>query len=71
MSDRRGSGEAPGGPGVPPGLPGGPGDTTTTPSAKTVLHERTEFIVLFIWKEPTPSDDLRGITEESTETPKQ
>ena len=23
-------------------------------------HTRTEFVVLFIWKEPTPSDSLRG-----------
>jgi type IV pilus assembly protein PilM len=65
LPDRRG------GPGDLPVGPGGPGDTTAPPGAKTVLHERTEFIVLFIWKEPTPSDDLRGITEETTDTPKQ
>ena len=23
-------------------------------------HTRTEFVILFIWKEPTPSDSLRG-----------
>lgn len=23
-------------------------------------HDRTEFVILFIWKEPTPSDSLRG-----------
>jgi hypothetical protein len=23
-------------------------------------HTRTEFVILFIWKEPTPSDTLRG-----------
>jgi hypothetical protein len=25
------------------------------------LHTRTEFVILFIWKEPTPSDALRGM----------
>jgi len=26
-------------------------------------HSRTEFVVLFIWREPTPSDELRGVSE--------
>jgi hypothetical protein len=25
-------------------------------------HVRTEFVVLFTWKEPNPSDKLRGMT---------
>jgi type IV pilus assembly protein PilM len=47
-----------GGTGGNPGMPnerlsqGSP----STPASKT--HERTEFIILFIWKEPTPSDAL-------------
>jgi hypothetical protein len=24
------------------------------------LHRRTEFVLFFVWKEPTPSDALRG-----------
>jgi hypothetical protein len=28
-------------------------------------HQRTEFIILFIWQEPTPSDALRGIDDTS------
>jgi type IV pilus assembly protein PilM len=35
-----------------------PGPKTTAPSSSN--HQRTEFVVLFIWKEPTPSDALRG-----------
>jgi len=27
------------------------------------VHTRTEFVILFIWKEPTPSDALRGIQD--------
>jgi hypothetical protein len=57
-------------------LPGGPGpgdtmrpDKTLPPTgSKAVQHERTEFVILFIWQEPTPSDKLRGTVEE--ETPK-
>ncbi|MFO0879653.1 MAG: type IV pilus assembly protein PilM [Gemmataceae bacterium] len=41
---------------------GGPGPS---PSVSTVPgrgsnHARTEFIILFVWNEPTPSDALRG-----------
>ncbi|HBI46069.1 MAG TPA: hypothetical protein DDY78_24920 [Planctomycetales bacterium] len=35
-----------------------PGAKTTAPSSNN--HQRTEFVVLFIWKELTPSDGLRG-----------
>jgi hypothetical protein len=81
----RGPGDSrPGGkfkPGMPgPGerLPGFPGpggtlppDTTVPPGgSKTVLHDRTEFVILFIWQEPTPSDKLRGTVEETNDTPK-
>jgi hypothetical protein len=34
------------------GGPSGPAATT---------HRRTEFCILFVWKEPTPSDELRGM----------
>jgi len=30
------------------------------PAAGGSGHTRTEFVVLFVWKEPTPSDGLRG-----------
>jgi hypothetical protein len=40
------------------------GNTTTTPGKPAVddkeKHTRTEFIILVIWKEDTPSDSLRG-----------
>ena len=47
---------------APSGVPGGmPGRTPrkdrtepTTPAAEGVL-QRTEFVILFVWKEPTPS----------------
>ncbi len=55
------------GPIAPPGMPGFPGspgsnppagkETTPTPSGP---HKRTEFVVIFIWREPTPSDKLLG-----------
>ena len=69
MPGGSGGGLTPGG-GVAPigGRPGGPtgglpggnplkGDTSTT---KTFGHVRTEFVILFIWKEGTPSDALRA-----------
>jgi type IV pilus assembly protein PilM len=39
------------------------GSSSGNPASKGAekLHHRTEFIVLFIWKEPTPSDDLRDM----------
>jgi len=64
------------GPGMSPGSGGGPRSRgTTSPStggpgtmgpggkplpASAGLHTRTEFVILFIWQEPTPSDALRG-----------
>jgi hypothetical protein len=52
-----------------PGRTGGyPRDTTPT-DAKLIPHERTEFVILFIWREPTPSDALRGIEGGDSGTP--
>jgi len=57
----------------PPGTPTGtpiaqpgastPGGSTqpSTSSDDDKGPKRTEFIILFIWKEPIPSDDLRGL----------
>jgi type IV pilus assembly protein PilM len=58
-----GSGRGPAGSSGGMGLPSGPGgykppdsgDTSETDKKKSGLT-RTEFIVLFVWKEPTPSD---------------
>ncbi len=41
------------------------GDLMSTPDTKQIQHERTEFVILFIWREPTPSDALRGIEGDS------
>jgi len=62
-------GGGPGGPSAPghigPALgEGGPGmaPATTTPAAKGIkLKPRYEFVIIFTWKEPTPSDKLRPI----------
>jgi hypothetical protein len=64
----------PGGPGGPPGPvgpagPGGPGfgegpgmPAPATPAAKGIkVKPRYEFVIIFAWKEPTPSDKLRPI----------
>jgi hypothetical protein len=37
------------------------GPTGKLPNSGT--HARTEFVILFIWYEPTPSDALRGMGE--------
>jgi hypothetical protein len=50
-----------GGPDGPPGVP--PGETEA--KAKKSRVWRTEFIILFVWKEPTPSDALRSVTDEA------
>jgi hypothetical protein len=42
----------------PPSYSGSQPARTTGSSANA--HQRTEFVVLFIWKELTPSDALRG-----------
>jgi len=41
--------------GVPPGIPGTPDNTT--PGARN-KRPQYEFVVFFIWREPTPSDAL-------------
>lgn len=48
-----------GGPGETMTGPGGAASTATTTGAKS-NHTRTEFVILFIWKEPTPSDAMRA-----------
>jgi type IV pilus assembly protein PilM len=53
----RGGGDL--GPGAPPPRPA-PG-SAPTPGAKSA-HPRTEFIILFFWQEPTPSDQLMTLT---------
>lgn len=61
-------GGGPSGPGGPGGMPGGPGFSGpggssgpgSSGSASKSPHERTEFVVFFIWKEPTPSDSMRA-----------
>jgi hypothetical protein len=45
------------GPGDTPGGLGGTGGAAPVTSGQ---HYRTEFIVVFVWQEPTPSDALRG-----------
>jgi hypothetical protein len=51
---------ASGGGAAPMAGAGGSGAGTTVTPAKPGAHTRTEFVILFIWKEPTPSDALRG-----------
>ena len=54
-----GAGAMTGGPGRGgEGVPGGGGRGAPTGGA---AHQRTEFVVLFVWREPTPSDSLRGM----------
>lgn len=58
----------PAGPAVPsaPGSPGGPGSPPLPKGVK--VKPRFEFVVVFVWKEPTPSDKLRqSKAKESTE----
>src|SRR5262249_56033879 len=71
-------GERDAAPGGPPGrvkFPGPMGEdrpvVAPDPASKTTLpaHQRTEFILLFIWKEPTPSAPLRKEEEAPEETP--
>jgi type IV pilus assembly protein PilM len=47
--------------GTPGGTPGGPA-TRTAPAADEKGPKRQEFVILFIWKEPTDSDELRHLT---------
>jgi hypothetical protein len=62
-------GMIPGGLGMPP--PMGPEVGGTTPPKGLKIKPRFEFIVVFVWKEPTPSDKLRKINKiqaQSTDT---
>jgi hypothetical protein len=56
----RGSAAPRGMPGAP--LPSGAGNQANTPPLPEGATKRTEFVILLIWKEPTPSDTLRGLT---------
>jgi hypothetical protein len=56
----------PGIPGMPgtPGMPGsadGPGTAATPGKGMGKVKPRFEFVIVFVWKEPTPSDKLRPI----------
>ncbi len=45
------------------GAPGGTAKSTTqTQKENENAPKRTEFVIMFIWKEPTDSDALRGLT---------
>jgi type IV pilus assembly protein PilM len=47
----------------PPGTPSMPGQNNpTTSDEENKGLKRTEFVILFIWKEPTDSDRLRNLT---------
>ncbi len=39
--------------------PSGGSTTGDTENTKQVEHQRTEFIIVFVWREPTPSAPLR------------
>ena len=54
-----------GGPGDAPGV--SPGATTATSTGARSNHTRTEFVVFFIWKEPTPSDAMRSTPTEGAD----
>jgi type IV pilus assembly protein PilM len=65
--EMRGGAAAPG-PGGKVGLGGRfePGELTNpNPQAEKGKHYRTEFVVLFIWRENLPSDPLRNLTDET------
>jgi type IV pilus assembly protein PilM len=56
-----------------PGRFGGPPATSPKPDAKAkkTTPTRWEFVVIFVWKEPTPSDDrIEGALGVGTEAPK-
>jgi type IV pilus assembly protein PilM len=57
-----GGGKAPG-PGLEvPGGPGGSQPPQNQQRVQTIRTPRTEFVILFIWAEPTPSDPDEGTT---------
>ena len=46
--------------------PGFPGEATAPKTEEPGTDkglQRTEFVILFIWKEPTDSDNLRGLPD--------
>lgn len=47
-------------------MPGGPGSETgeDAEKLKKARHIRTEFVILFIWREPTPSDKLMAAPDD-------
>ena len=47
------------------GVGGAPGmsDPMSNPSGSIKVKPRYEFVIVFTWKEPTPSDALRKVTE--------
>jgi hypothetical protein len=55
-----------------PAMPGAPGAGSPAPAGGqgNAAHWRTEFVIFFIWKEWTPSDELRGQTGDQTGEPK-
>jgi type IV pilus assembly protein PilM len=58
--DADGGGAGRAGAGLPGGVgPGNPAAGGKEPAAGAGNHKRTEFVILFIWQEPTPSDSLR------------
>jgi type IV pilus assembly protein PilM len=49
------------GPAIPGGMPPGGAQPAASPAeVNEAGPKRTEFVILLIWKEPTPSDGLRG-----------
>jgi type IV pilus assembly protein PilM len=61
---RRGPGGEEGGPisARPSPIAAAPTASAAAESMEEGKHVRTDFIVLFIWQEPTPSDQLRALT---------
>ncbi len=58
--DRTPSRMPPGRPGTTPGMPMGRDGRNPPPAELEAGPKRTEFVILLVWKEPTPSDALRG-----------
>ena len=59
-----------GGPGRgTPDSPGGSGGTAPEKSSAKKKQTRTEFVILLVWQEPTPSDDLLGSGDTPTGDP--
>jgi type IV pilus assembly protein PilM len=79
MGGRTGPRPGGGGPppmGPPPGAPAGSGSwaslvggSTSAPVGGSGTHQRTDFTIVFFWKEWTPSDSLRGMEGDAPPTP--